>query len=609
MRKVTLSQTSVTLKQRQSLVLKSVLSPKKTTDKKVTYVTSDRSVAAVTQKGVVTAGNTGTALITAYAKDGRGAKAVCKVTVIKAEDKVTSGGTATSVPSDGGTKQTPSEVPDRTGAADVTPTLTASSTPTASRTSTASSTPTASPTPGISSQPAQEKELPKITWNCLGDSITANAYVNHHYYDYIKDRNKQININNYGISGTKMAGTANGAFCNRYSEMDKNADLITVFGGVNDWGQQSNGGPTPLGTDEDTTSKTFYGALNILCAGLQETYPDAQIFFMTPLGNEGYPGFSTTTNSLGYTVEDYVNVICKVCEKYNIPVVDLYHESGISPYDSVQNAVYFHDGLHLSKAGHERISYLIEDAIWKYYVEKQGDAIQDKKIVDLFLFMGQSNMAGRGVTSNTWKEEAAGYEFRAVSDPTKLYTMAEPFGIQENRTDGINDGSKKTGSMVTAFTNAYSKYTGVPVVGVSASEGGTSIDQWQPDGKRLTDAISRCRAAVKWLEDHGYTIRNRSMLWCQGESDGDTNMDATTYQNKFNKMFDAMKEEQIGTCYMVRIGKYNGSNLSTDYSGIIQAQTELAEKNTDVVLVSKDMAGLKERKLMKDPVSLLPEGL
>lgn len=167
-RKVTLSQTNVTLKQRQSLVLKSVLSPKKTTDKKVTYVTSDRSVAAVTQKGVVTAGNTGTALITAYAKDGRGAKAVGKVTVIKAEDKVTSGGTATSVPSDGGTKGTPSEVPDRTGAADLTPTLTASSTP------------TASPTPGTSSQPAQEKELPKITWNCLGDSITANAYVNHH---------------------------------------------------------------------------------------------------------------------------------------------------------------------------------------------------------------------------------------------------------------------------------------------------------------------------------------------------------------------------------------------------------------------------------------------
>lgn len=605
-KKVSLNKASATLNEGQSLTLKVAISPKKATVKKVTYVTSDRSVVTVTQKGVVTAGKIGTAAITAYAKDGRGAKAVCKVTVKKTDDTVRSGETAIPVSSDGNVQKTPSKEPDPTHILEPLSTPATSVLPGHPSTPSTSAEPGLPSTPAASPLPVQGKELPKFTWNCLGDSITANAYVDHHYYDYIKDRNKKIQINNYGISGTKMAGTASGAFCNRYTEMDKNADLITVFGGVNDWGQRSNGGPTPLGTKDDTTNKTFYGALNILCAGLQETYPDAVILFMTPLGNEGYPGFSTTTNSLGYTVEDYVEVICEVCEKYNIPVVDLYHESGISPYDRVQNAVYFHDGLHLSNAGHERIGYLIENAIWKYYVEKLNDEIQDKKVVDLFLFMGQSNMAGRGITTNTWKEEAAtiregaGYEFRAISDPTKLYQMTEPFGINENQADGINDGNKKTGSMVTAFTNAYSKYTGVPVVGVSASEGGTSIDQWQPDGKRLTDAISRYRAAVKWLEDNGYTIRNRCMLWCQGESDGDSNMSAETYQAKFNRMLDRMKGEQIETCYMVRIGKYNGSNQSTDYSGIMEAQTELAEKNQNVVLVSKDMAGLKERKLMKD---------
>lgn len=108
------------------------------------------------------------------------------------------------------------------------------------------------------------------------------------------------------------------------------------------------------------------------------------------------------------------------------------------------------------------------------------------KIIDLFLFMGQSNMAGRGIVNESWTETApsilsgAGYEFRAITDPTKLYEMAEPFGVNENTPDGINDGVMKTGSLVTAFTNAYYTHNGkIPVVGISASKGGSVVAEWQ----------------------------------------------------------------------------------------------------------------------------------
>ncbi len=56
---------------------------------------------------------------------------------------------------------------------------------------------------------------------------------------------------------------------------------------------------------------------------------------------------------------------------------------------------------------------------------------------ELFLFAGQSNMAGRGITSPRFPEKApeclagAGYEFRAISDPTRLYPLEEPFGAAE----------------------------------------------------------------------------------------------------------------------------------------------------------------------------------
>lgn len=46
--------------------------------------------------------------------------------------------------------------------------------------------------------------------------------------------------------------------------------------------------------------------------------------------------------------------------------------------------------------------------------------------VDLVIFMGQSNMAGRGASAEApLVPKGYGYEFRAVSDPSKLYDINE----------------------------------------------------------------------------------------------------------------------------------------------------------------------------------------
>lgn len=80
-KKVTLSKKSASLFCGSSLKLTAKLTPAKTTKKGVVYRSSKSSVASVSKKGVVMAKKKGTAVITAYAKDGRGAKAVCKITV------------------------------------------------------------------------------------------------------------------------------------------------------------------------------------------------------------------------------------------------------------------------------------------------------------------------------------------------------------------------------------------------------------------------------------------------------------------------------------------------------------------------------------------------
>ena len=115
--------------------------------------------------------------------------------------------------------------------------------------------------------------------------------------------------------------------------------------------------------------------------------------------------------------------------------------------------------------------------------------------VDLIVFAGQSNMAGRGDAEDAPEcLPGAGYEYKAVSAPEDLIPIQEPFGLHEDRANGLSDrtedgGTKRSGSMVTALVNEYYRQTGRVVVGVSASKGGTSIFPMQSAAWRAPSAI------------------------------------------------------------------------------------------------------------------------
>lgn len=224
---------------------------------------------------------------------------------------------------------------------------------------------------------------------------------------------------------------------------------------------------------------------------------------------------------------------------------------------------------------------------------------------DFFMFMGQSNMAGRGISCERWQEKApeliegAGWEFRAVSDPERLYKIEEPFGLNENRQEGIWEPGMKTGSMVTAFVNAYYEQSKIPVLAVSASKGGSVIAQWQNRQDYLTDALARRKSALEYCKKNDIALRHHYMVWCQGESDGDKGTTAEEYKERFERLWQCMKKDGIERCFLIAIGKYNGAE-PIDYSIINQAQHQIAAEHPEVVLVSDDFGRMKERGLMKD---------
>lgn len=119
------------------------------------------------------------------------------------------------------------------------------------------------------------------------------------------------------------------------------------------------------------------------------------------------------------------------------------------------------------------------------------------KTVHLVLFMGQSNMAGRGEAEEApGVSEEAGYEYRAVSDTECLYQIEEPFGAAENDKTGVYEPGMKTGSMVSAFVNAYYEAVKIPVVGVSCSKGGSSIAEWMQEVLIIRMLLEEQRDAV-----------------------------------------------------------------------------------------------------------------
>jgi len=205
----------------------------------------------------------------------------------------------------------------------------------------------------------------------LGDSITEGVGVDSvdNTYWKVLERKTGANCVGYGISGTRIAFQPDevGAvepyfdgplphFVTRVDAMDKEADIVVVFGGTNDFGH----GSAPLGCFTDRTDNSFYGAMHNLCIKLIEKYPTATILFLTPLPRYAKPDVSPLFNDIGMarrgSLKDYADIIKQVCEYYSLPVLDLYATSGMSPIVPVHKEMFVPDGLHPNNAGASRLA-------------------------------------------------------------------------------------------------------------------------------------------------------------------------------------------------------------------------------------------------------------
>ena len=205
--------------------------------------------------------------------------------------------------------------------------------------------------------------------NFLGDSITEGVGTSEKskiYLNLLKARAELAEVRNYGKSGTRIARQIHVTdhpfdqdFNLRAETMDDDADIVVVFGGTNDFGH----GEVPIGSMDDRTLYTFYGAMHALVLKLLHKYTDKKLVFMTPLHRMNENASANTQKFEGVSAKplyDYVKAIREVCEYYSVPVLDLYRESGIAGNVKVVCDIYMPDGLHPNDLGHEIIAHKLQ---------------------------------------------------------------------------------------------------------------------------------------------------------------------------------------------------------------------------------------------------------
>lgn len=245
-------------------------------------------------------------------------------------------------------------------------------------------------------QKVEDIEIPELQLGLLegksilmsGDSIISG------YREDIIASFTGATITKVGVSSaTVSTGEGDNRLINQLKkdrENNPNAayDLLFLFGGINDARCE-----TPIGalsTDGTYDVNTFIGALEELIDYAKKEYPNTKIVYLIPYkttyAEDTYGGYVDRR-------DDYTNAMIAVCEKWNIPYLDMYNSRMISGvlngtvkiettdvgggFNNLSN----HDGLHLNYSGYYFLSVFVSQMAEKIILgEQQFDIVIEEKL-------------------------------------------------------------------------------------------------------------------------------------------------------------------------------------------------------------------------------------
>lgn len=175
---------------------------------------------------------------------------------------------------------------------------------------------------------------------------------------------------------------------------------------------------------------------------------------------------------------------------------------------------------------------------------------------DIFLLIGQSNMAGRGVVEDHDRQPVEGIYMLDAEMNWK--PAVHPMHFDKPAIAGVGLGR--------SFANALRKASPRHKIGlVPAAMGGSALDEWKPDGKLYQNAVTRAKAAMK-------SGKLRGILWHQGESDSSDEKLARSYGERWTAFILQLRKD-LGDVPVIagELGRF----FKKPYAGVVNEQLAL----------------------------------
>lgn len=207
---------------------------------------------------------------------------------------------------------------------------------------------------------------------------------------------------------------------------------------------------------------------------------------------------------------------------------------------------------------------------------------EDKQIFDLFLLVGQSNMAGRGKVEEADRQP----------DPCILSLDAADQWVCKGQPIHFDKPIAGTGLGFAFAKEVTSAEPGKTVGLIPCAVGGTPIREWLPGQKLYTDAVKRARLA----QQNG-TLR--AILWHQGESDANRQDIAEAYGQNLKAVLEGFRKDLNAPDLPIIVGglgdfTFNNRDGLDTFAPLINQQIEaVAKELPHVYFVSSQ--GLKDK--------------
>lgn len=211
---------------------------------------------------------------------------------------------------------------------------------------------------------ASSSKLSGKKWLFIGDSITEHNFrASKNYDEYLEEWLNIVPVN-VGMSGTGVTYPFGGnpSWLDKMVEYPADVDVISVMGALNDR-------HTALGAWGDRGINTVYGAVWNYFNNLINKYPNKPIVYITSTPRDysyGEDGEFTA----------WVDAFIKTAHNFSIPVLDLYRNSGLRPWNAINNAEFFScsespagDGVHPNEKGQRLMALKIAEFANQYLVE------------------------------------------------------------------------------------------------------------------------------------------------------------------------------------------------------------------------------------------------